>query len=148
VVDISMTSEPNGASNSLFVGDLSKFCNEENLEQLFKRYGHVAEVKIKRNNTTGKTLSYGFVTFLTEESAALAMEHLNGYSFFGRNLRYWLHCRCMEYYLRYMSNLFEQDTPGRAQRESAKTGRRLGHQFRLRAFYHTEGENRAFYGKL
>jgi hypothetical protein len=54
----------------------------------------------------------------------------------------------MEYYLRYMSNLFEQDTPGRAQRESAKTGRRLGHQFRLRAFYHTEGENRALYGEL
>lgn len=76
-----------GGNNSLFVGDLSKFCTEANLESLFSTYGHVVEVKIKRNNTTGKTLSYGFVTFLTDESAALAMEHLNGYSFFGRNLR-------------------------------------------------------------
>lgn len=76
------------ANNSLFIGDLSKFCTESNLESLFSQYGPVVDVKIKRNNTTGKTLSYGFVTFANDECATAALENLNGYSFFGRNLRY------------------------------------------------------------
>lgn len=76
------------ANNSLFIGDLSKFCTEANLEGLFSSYGQVVDVKIKRNNTTGKTLSYGFVTFINEQCAASAMDQLNGVAFFGRNLRY------------------------------------------------------------
>jgi RNA recognition motif-containing protein len=82
-----MSVQPGQQSNSLFVGDISKFCTEENLESLFSAFGHIIDINIKRNNTTGKTLSYGFVTFSLEESAAKAMECLNGYVFFGRSLR-------------------------------------------------------------
>ena len=74
-------------NNSLFIGDLSKFCTESNLESLFAPYGHIIDVKIKRNNATGKTLSYGFVTYASDESASAAMDQLNGFTFFGRNLR-------------------------------------------------------------
>lgn len=75
-------------NNTLFVGDLSKFVTEADLENFFSNYGVVTEVKIKRNSTTGKTLSYGFVTFSDDESAALAMQRTDGFNFFGRNLRY------------------------------------------------------------
>lgn len=40
-------------NNSLFIGDLSKFCTEQNLEELFSSYGEITEVKIKRNISTG-----------------------------------------------------------------------------------------------
>eukprot|EP01038_Epipyxis_sp_PR26KG_P009530 gene9530-12837_t len=74
-------------SNSLFVGDLSKFCNEEDIEKLFSPFGMLTEVKIKRNSVTSKTLSYGFVTFLQRHSAAMAMKQLDGKLFCGRKMR-------------------------------------------------------------
>lgn len=85
-----MNPPSNFSNNSLFIGDLSKFCSESNLESLFAPFGQIVDVKIKRNNTTGKTLSYGFVSFANDECAATAMDQLNGYSFYGRNLRYLL----------------------------------------------------------
>jgi RNA recognition motif-containing protein len=77
----------NFSNNSLFIGDLSKFCTEANLESLFAPFGQIVDVKIKRNNTTGKTLSYGFVSFVSDACATTAMERLNGFPFHGRNLR-------------------------------------------------------------
>ena len=82
-----MNNSSNFSNNSLFIGDLSKFCTESNLESLFSPFGQIVDVKIKRNNTTGKTLSYGFVSYANDECAVKAMEQLNGFSFFGRNLR-------------------------------------------------------------
>lgn len=74
-------------SNSLFVGDLPKFCNEADLEQVFIPFGPLVDVKIKRNNNTGKTLSYGFVTFPTLEAADIARVRLDGYMMMGRKLK-------------------------------------------------------------
>ena len=74
-------------NNSLFIGDLSKFCTEAELENLFTGFGQILDVKIKRNNNTGKTLSYGFVTFANEEIANNAMKSLDGTLFCGRKLR-------------------------------------------------------------
>lgn len=79
--------QPNHTNNSLFIGDLSKFCTEQDLEALFGKYGEITDVKIKRNITTGKTLSYGFVTFVDDECASHAMEELDGFLYGGRNLR-------------------------------------------------------------
>ena len=75
------------SNNSLFIGDLSKFCTEGHLEDLFSPFGPIVEVKIKRNNTTGKTLSYGFVSFVNDESAVSALAALDGQTFHGRHLR-------------------------------------------------------------
>lgn len=81
----------NFVNTSLFVGDLPKFCSEADLEQLFSPYGPILDVKIKRNSNTGKTLSYGFVTFSTELSATEALKNLNNAMFCGRKLRYLLY---------------------------------------------------------
>lgn len=74
-------------NNSLFVGDLPKYCNEADLERLFIRFSPIIDVKIKRNSNTGRTLSYGFVTFSSEMVAAEAMRQLDGTMFQGRKLR-------------------------------------------------------------
>jgi RNA recognition motif-containing protein len=77
----------NFANTSLFVGDLPKFCTENDLEQLFVSYGPILDLKIKRNVNTGKTLSYGFVTLSSERLASDAIKNLDGAMFLGRKLR-------------------------------------------------------------
>lgn len=79
-------------SNSLFVGDLPKFCSEQDLEKLFSPFGPILDVKIKRNNNTGKTLSYGFVTLSSLELADEARMRMDGCMLMGRKLRYVYAC--------------------------------------------------------
>ncbi len=79
---------PNGfiPAKSVFIGDLSYFCNEDHLIQLFSPYGRVTEVNIRRG-VTGDSLLYGFLAFDNEESATRAQAELNGREFMGRYLR-------------------------------------------------------------
>jgi hypothetical protein len=72
---------------SLFLGDLSCFCTDDDIFSLFYPYGEIASIRLKRSKTTNKCLGYGFVTFIYAYSALAAME-LNGSMFLGRKLRY------------------------------------------------------------
>jgi hypothetical protein len=81
------TGQMNFVNTSLFIGDLPKFCGESDLQQLFSPFGPLLDAKIKRNSTTGKTLSYGFVTFASEASAQEALKAMDGNMFSGRKLR-------------------------------------------------------------
>jgi RNA recognition motif-containing protein len=71
----------------IFVGDISKFCTAAKLRSLFVPFGRVIDVTIKRNSKTGKPKSYGFVLYEDNDCAAKAIEHLDGYEYFGRKLR-------------------------------------------------------------
>lgn len=75
-------------NSSLFLGDLSKFCTEADLEKIFSQFGEINQIRIMRNTNTGKALSYGFISFMSNECAASAMENLNGISLHGRTMRY------------------------------------------------------------
>lgn len=72
---------------TLFVGDLSIFCGEDDLREAFVRFGDVLEAKIIRCEETKKNLSYGFVKFSDREAAATAIDSLNGTLLCGRPLR-------------------------------------------------------------
>ncbi|KAJ1421011.1 hypothetical protein B484DRAFT_126348 [Ochromonadaceae sp. CCMP2298] len=72
---------------TLFVGDLSIFCSEEDLNGAFEEFGDLLEVKIIRCEETKKNLSYGFVKFATHEGALRAMDMRTGHSICGRPLR-------------------------------------------------------------
>jgi len=72
---------------TLFVGDLSIFCTEEDLREAFEEYGELSEVKIIRCEETKKNLSYGFVKYVETEAAVRAIEELNGSMLCGRPLR-------------------------------------------------------------
>lgn len=74
-------------NNALFLGDLSLFCNEQDIYEKFIIYGEIVEIRIKRSKETGKGLSYGFIEFLHKYSALQAMNEMNGVVFRGRPLR-------------------------------------------------------------
>jgi hypothetical protein len=96
------------ATSTLFVGDISVYCIEDDLLDLFRRFGTILAASFKRtanknasNMTTINTmyggasanivqgnLRYGFIRYQTTEEAQQAMKELNGFILKGRALRY------------------------------------------------------------
>ncbi len=79
-------------SNTLFVGNLSFFCEESHLFQLFDQYGDVQQVHIIRNvvksaSSPSRPL-FGFVTLKSDAQVADAIRILDNHFFMGRTLRY------------------------------------------------------------
>jgi RNA recognition motif-containing protein len=76
----------NGPSHELFVGDLSFFCSEKHLHELFQPYSPV-DIRIKRSDTRGRSLMFGFVKMESQEMASRASADLNGKVFMGRVIK-------------------------------------------------------------
>lgn len=74
--------------STLFVGNLSVFCTEKEIEQVFTPYGHILEIRMAKSEDQSKHLSYGFIKFANVASAQLAMHDLNGVVLCGRPLKY------------------------------------------------------------
>ena len=70
---------------SLFLGDLSCFCQEADLYALFQPFGEIEEIRIKRSKE-GNGLGYGFVTFYEMQSAMGALS-LDGTVILGRPVK-------------------------------------------------------------
>lgn len=77
----------NSSERTLFVGDLSYFCEESHLKELFSKYGEVLNLEIKRGKSTGESLMHGFVEMNNISSAESAMVDLNETLFMGRRIR-------------------------------------------------------------
>jgi polyadenylate-binding protein len=71
-------------STTLFLGDLSIFCQESNIYEFFQSFGPIERVEIKKNDHTGPHLSYAFIKFKFSHSAELALNTMNGALFMGR----------------------------------------------------------------
>lgn len=74
------------STRSLFVGDLSFFCKEHDLNMLFSTVGYVIGVDIKRGRS-GDSLMHGFVEMESEEIAEAALFRFNDFKFMGRKMR-------------------------------------------------------------
>lgn len=77
------------ACRSLFLGDLSCFCQEIDLFRVFSQFGEIEEIRIKRNEA-GNGLGYGFVTFLEMKAAERAIG-ADGLVILGRPVKYEKH---------------------------------------------------------
>lgn len=73
--------------HSLFLGDLSIYCDEKDIAAAFAPYGNIVDIRIQRSKETSRALSYGFIEFDTEESAAVALREMNYFLLKGRPLR-------------------------------------------------------------
>ena len=73
-------------SGRLFLRNLSYTVTEEDLTQLFEKFGPLTEVMIPLDKTTNRPTGLGFVTFMLPEHAVKAFEDLDGQIFHGRLL--------------------------------------------------------------
>lgn len=73
-------------SNKIFVGNLSYGANPADLEEAFKDFGNIQDVKIVRDRASGKSRGFGFITFTTDEEAKQALA-MDGKEVQGRKIR-------------------------------------------------------------
>jgi RNA recognition motif-containing protein len=73
-------------SKTLFLGDLSYFCTEEELFSLFATYGSITSIKVQRG-VSGEPLLHGYIVFHSPLSARQALLEVDGIAFMGRNIR-------------------------------------------------------------
>lgn len=73
--------------STLFVGDLSFFCDESDLRTLFSQHGKVVTTQLKRGKT-GDSLMHGFVEMASQEEAEAARSSLMDTKYMGRKIRY------------------------------------------------------------
>lgn len=77
--------DPNGFV--IYAFGLPHDCNENDLEELFRRYGDVYRVYIVRNYSTGESKGYAFVTMRNYDEACHAVDRLDGSTFQGRTIQ-------------------------------------------------------------
>lgn len=73
-------------TSTLFLGDLSIYCTEKDIQEVFSSFGAIDCIQLKKGGDC-LHLCYGFVKFLYRESADLALSTMNGKIFLGRPLR-------------------------------------------------------------
>ncbi len=71
---------------TLYVGNLPYSTSEEELKEVFLKYGEVSSAKIITDRETGRSRGFGFVE-IEEEAAQKAIDALDGKEFGGRSLR-------------------------------------------------------------
>merc|ERR1712072_796172 len=69
------------------VGGLSYSAQEDDLRDVFEKYGTVLTVKIPTERETGKPLGFGFVEFERKEDAQAAVDGANGADICGRDIK-------------------------------------------------------------
>lgn len=70
---------------TLFVGDLSYFCSDDDLRRLFEPFGPVKSASVRRSSNN-ESLHYGFVQ-MNIEDATVAFHAMQGQKVMGRHLR-------------------------------------------------------------
>jgi RNA recognition motif-containing protein len=71
----------------IFAGNLSYFCEEPHLYELFSEYVNVTHVRVMRSEDRQKSLMYAFIMVSTRQEVQAICDLLNGHLFMGRHLR-------------------------------------------------------------
>jgi RNA recognition motif-containing protein len=62
----------------IYVGKLSTEITEKELENLFKPYGHITSIYIRKDHNHGVDFRYGLIEMPVKKQALVAIEALNG----------------------------------------------------------------------
>jgi RNA recognition motif-containing protein len=72
---------------NIYAGNLNYGITEEELEEVFAKYGEVTSVKIIRDKYTDQSKGFGFIEMADDAEAQKAIDELNGTEVKGRELR-------------------------------------------------------------
>ena len=56
-------------------------------QTLFARYGDILDAKVVRNHRDGRSLGYGFISYVDDDSAQAAIAAMNGFETRGERFR-------------------------------------------------------------
>ena len=72
--------------HTLFLGDLSCFCQETDILNAFKQFGDIRDLRLMKAKRDGRSLGYGFITYAETYQAARAIEEMHGKMLIGRHI--------------------------------------------------------------
>lgn len=79
--------KPTNKATTIYVGNLRYTRTEEDVYQLFKRYGRVISAKLILDKKTQKSKAIAFVRMQSKDAAEMAISQLNGKEVDGRTLK-------------------------------------------------------------
>ncbi|KAJ3429416.1 poly(u)-binding-splicing factor puf60-b-related [Anaeramoeba flamelloides] len=71
----------------LYVGNVAWTLTEEDLIGVFSSFGPVKSIKLMKDPNSTQHKGFGFVDFMSPQSAQLALSSMNGFSIGGRNIK-------------------------------------------------------------
>lgn len=71
---------------NIYVGNLARSVNENELRTIFEEFGQVASVRIPMDRITGQARGFAFVEMSSAEEAQRAIDELNGRDVAGRTI--------------------------------------------------------------
>jgi polyadenylate-binding protein len=71
---------------NIYVKNIDLEVTDEEFRDLFNKYGEITSATISRDPESGKSRGFGFVNYISHESAATAVEELNDNDFHGQKL--------------------------------------------------------------
>lgn len=71
---------------NIYVGNLPKNTNEDEVRSLFEKHGVVADIKLIKDQYTRDLRGFGFIEMPTKAEALKAIEEVNGTELEGRSL--------------------------------------------------------------
>jgi RNA recognition motif-containing protein len=71
---------------TVYVGNIPYAIRENEIAELFSKYGKIISIKIVTDKYSGRSKGYGFVEMETEEQEELAIKECNKYVIAGRSL--------------------------------------------------------------
>ena len=71
---------------NIYCGNISFNTSDDDLKDLFSRYGEVVDGRVVTDRYSGRSRGFGFVEMSNDGEAKEAIEALNGQEFMGRQL--------------------------------------------------------------
>jgi cold-inducible RNA-binding protein len=75
-----------GVRMNIYVGNLSRDVNEDDLRNAFAPFGEVTSANVIKDRFSGESKGFGFVEMASKPEAQTAIESLNGKELKGRNI--------------------------------------------------------------
>ena len=72
---------------NIYVGNLNYGITEDELKEVFGKYGEVTSAKIISDKYSGRSKGFGFIEMTNDDEAKEAIENIDGTDVKGRNIK-------------------------------------------------------------
>ena len=72
---------------NIYVGNLHYEIGEDELKEIFEKFGEVNSVKVITDKYSGRSKGFGFIEMLNDTEAKEAIDNLDGTEIGGRNVK-------------------------------------------------------------
>ena len=72
---------------NIYVGNLSFKVSDQELMEVFEKFGNVTSAKVIKDRETGRSKGFGFVEIKNDSEAQAAIDDLNGIEIKGRTIK-------------------------------------------------------------